>query len=302
MAYGRRYFKPKSKRTRSSSKKPAKSLSNIERLEQKIGRTQSLIEKLKSEIHDLGDQKQLIQEVKNLDLFLNKNKDLYDAKVEKYNEIRDIKNSRGIIKRTLFTDENELKAEQENLQKLSDSMRAYTDRQNRKFTANRTLKSISELKEKYQQACSDLSEYKSLLNQAIQKKRDRERKKEEQKIADAQREKIRAKKQEQNRAKVAAYENKTREEAARIKRLLNDQFNKSNLCPYCQNEFQIGEVHADHIYPVSKGGLSTKQNMVYVCSKCNSKKSDKTLLSFCKDEGLSFKDICERLEALNKDI
>ena len=158
------------------------------------------------------------------------------------------------------------------------------------------------MKDKYRQACSELSEHKSKMNEAIQRKRDRERKKEEQEIAKAHREKIKAKKQEQNRAKAAAYENKIREDAARIKRLLNDQFTKSRHCPYCQNEFEIGEVHADHIYPVSKGGLSTKANMVNVCSKCNSKKSDKTLLSFCEDEGLSFKDVCNRLKALNKDI
>ena len=36
-----------------------------------------------------------------------------------------------------------------------------------------------------------------------------------------------------------------------------------------------------HIYPISKDGLTTIQNMVLICKTYNSKKANNTLLNFC---------------------
>ena len=58
---------------------------------------------------------------------------------------------------------------------------------------------------------------------------------------------------------------------------------------------------ADHIHPISKGGLSVIQNMVLVCSSCNQLKSDKLLRRFASQAGFNFNEICERLESLGKD-
>jgi HNH endonuclease len=78
---------------------------------------------------------------------------------------------------------------------------------------------------------------------------------------------------------VAAFLATTRDLADDIKKHLVDQTVECPCCPYCGGEYG-DEPHADHIYPVSRGGLSTLENMVVVCGACNSKKSDKTLREF----------------------
>jgi 5-methylcytosine-specific restriction endonuclease McrA len=78
---------------------------------------------------------------------------------------------------------------------------------------------------------------------------------------------------------VAAFLAKTRDLADDIKKHLVDQAVECPCCPYCGGEYG-DEPHADHIYPVSRGGLSTLENMVLVCGMCNLKKSDKTLREF----------------------
>ncbi len=44
------------------------------------------------------------------------------------------------------------------------------------------------------------------------------------------------------------------------------------ICHYCQNEFDPKELTMDHIVPLSRGGKSTKGNIVPCCKKCNSEK------------------------------
>lgn len=97
------------------------------------------------------------------------------------------------------------------------------------------------------------------------------------------------------RVRIAGYEGKTREVAASIKRELNI----TEKCPYCNNP--VGEEpHADHIYPVSKGGNSNKDNMVYICKKCNLRKSDLTLREFILKASLNRDEVEARLESLGK--
>ncbi|MEM0116858.1 MAG: HNH endonuclease [Conexivisphaerales archaeon] len=49
---------------------------------------------------------------------------------------------------------------------------------------------------------------------------------------------------------------------------------RGKSCVYCNS---AKEIHFDHIIPLSKGGPDTADNMVPVCSSCNSSKGDKDL-------------------------
>lgn len=97
--------------------------------------------------------------------------------------------------------------------------------------------------------------------------------------AKAIRERITAEKKQLEKAAAAAYFDKTRAQAESIKRQIRQQMVSFPNCPYC---FQgLGdEPNADHIHPVSRGGFSTVENMVYICKNCNSKKYNLTLREF----------------------
>lgn len=100
-----------------------------------------------------------------------------------------------------------------------------------------------------------------------------------------------------HKALAAAYVGLSRAQAEIVKRLLKErQYDK---CPYCERPLE-DDIHADHIYPVSLGGLSTEQNMVLVCATCNSRKSNKTLREFCLEARLDFQSIARRLMSLGK--
>ena len=49
-----------------------------------------------------------------------------------------------------------------------------------------------------------------------------------------------------------------------------------NLCGYCGNSFNKGELTRDHVTPKSKGGLDTWTNLVTSCMPCNHKKGART--------------------------
>lgn len=72
-------------------------------------------------------------------------------------------------------------------------------------------------------------------------------------------------------------------------------------CPYCGGPLGP-DSHADHIYPVSKGGRSVPKNMVYVCSECNGLKRNLTLTGFIRKYGLDRAAIESRLELLGKEF
>jgi len=96
---------------------------------------------------------------------------------------------------------------------------------------------------------------------------------------------------------AAAATNHTRKRADEIKKFIY----KTRNCPYCDIKLGI-TAHLDHIYPVSKGGLSTIENLVWCCSECNIAKSDKGLYAFLKERNLSALDVLGRLIALGKHI
>ena len=110
-------------------------------------------------------------------------------------------------------------------------------------------------------------------------------------------------KQRERTAKIEAYEGRIRDGSQIVrKRLLRSIDSKKWKCPYCNKKKSSSKVVADHIYPVSKGGLSTLQNMVLICYKCNEDKSDLTLRNFCKKHKFNYDSVVERLESLGKDI
>ena len=96
---------------------------------------------------------------------------------------------------------------------------------------------------------------------------------------------------------IARVRKQSRDNAARIKVKLE----KTHNCPYCEKTLGPSP-HADHIYPLSRGGQETESNMVYVCAECNISKSDKTLHNFCAERGLDFTKISHRLRSMGKDF
>lgn len=48
-----------------------------------------------------------------------------------------------------------------------------------------------------------------------------------------------------------------------------------NRCRYCGANGNKVDLHLDHIFPVSKGGLSVRENLQMLCDRCNLKKSAK---------------------------
>lgn len=89
---------------------------------------------------------------------------------------------------------------------------------------------------------------------------------------------------------------KTRAVASVRKRELK----KSAECPYCGKPFGTDAGVADHIHPVARGGLSVTDNMVYICTPCNQKKSDRTLNEYIYKYRLDMVAIHKRLSKLGK--
>lgn len=106
------------------------------------------------------------------------------------------------------------------------------------------------------------------------------------------------KKDKESELKAAAALNvhQTRRVAASVRK----QLEKQPHCPYCGGS--IGDTpHADHIYPVAKGGRSVPRNMVWVCADCNLKKRDLTLTGFVRKFEYDRVAIEARLDGLGKD-
>jgi 5-methylcytosine-specific restriction enzyme A len=50
-----------------------------------------------------------------------------------------------------------------------------------------------------------------------------------------------------------------------------DKLNRG-ICHYCHEKFSADEITMDHVLPISRGGKSTKGNIVPCCKECNSEK------------------------------
>lgn len=99
------------------------------------------------------------------------------------------------------------------------------------------------------------------------------------------------------RAAAASNSTESRKIASTVKRKLIRQ----PWCPYCGGDLGTNP-HADHIYPVCKGGRSVPRNMVYVCSDCNTLKLDLTLSGFILKYGLDRSAVECRLKELGKEF
>ena len=96
------------------------------------------------------------------------------------------------------------------------------------------------------------------------------------------------------------YEGKSRELADQLKPVLRKEAEeRQNVCPYCSQHLGL-QPHLDHIHPVSKGGMSSIENLVYVCTNCNLRKSNKSLFSFATEYGLNFPALANRLQKMGK--
>lgn len=51
-------------------------------------------------------------------------------------------------------------------------------------------------------------------------------------------------------------------------------------CPYCLDKLVHGQIHIDHVVPLSRGGHNTRSNIVACCADCNLRKNDKTAREF----------------------
>ena len=72
----------------------------------------------------------------------------------------------------------------------------------------------------------------------------------------------------------------TKSEKAKAKELRKSRWWQNLIqsanCYYCQKTIKLDEVTMDHIVPVSRGGYSSKGNVVPACKDCNTHKKDKT--------------------------
>lgn len=98
-------------------------------------------------------------------------------------------------------------------------------------------------------------------------------------------------------AKGAAADSKIRKRVTSLKSIVK----KTKDCPYCGADLGA-EPHLDHIYPVTKGGLSIVENLIWCCSTCNGLKSDKGLMQFLKEQGLPMEQTLTRLHSLGKHV
>ena len=111
-----------------------------------------------------------------------------------------------------------------------------------------------------------------------------------------------AAKMKELKIRVANNDKDTRKLAKKFKNGIINQLELLPCCPYCHGELEDSNAHQDHIYPVSKGGKSLKDNLVFVCASCNMKKGKYTLRNFIEQEDLDMKKIYENLRVLNKDF
>jgi 5-methylcytosine-specific restriction protein A len=49
------------------------------------------------------------------------------------------------------------------------------------------------------------------------------------------------------------------------------------ICYHCEQKFSVEELTMDHLIPLSRGGRSTKKNIVVACKQCNSLKKNRTV-------------------------
>jgi len=46
------------------------------------------------------------------------------------------------------------------------------------------------------------------------------------------------------------------------------------ICHYCKKKIPVNQLTMDHIIPISRGGKTTKSNVVTACKECNNHKKN----------------------------
>ncbi|MFP4194516.1 MAG: HNH endonuclease [Desulfobacterales bacterium] len=74
-------------------------------------------------------------------------------------------------------------------------------------------------------------------------------------------------------------EEEIRKEKAKARQLRATQWWKRKcargICHYCGRQVPPGELTMDHIIPISRGGKSTRSNVVPCCKDCNTQKKSR---------------------------
>lgn len=58
----------------------------------------------------------------------------------------------------------------------------------------------------------------------------------------------------------------------------------AGICFYCEEKCENEELTMDHKIPVSRGGKSTKSNIVIACKTCNTNKKAQTLVDIALEK------------------
>ena len=79
-------------------------------------------------------------------------------------------------------------------------------------------------------------------------------------------------------------ESRIKRERAKARELRYSQWWRNKLClgvcHYCGQKFAPEELTMDHIIPLARGGMSTKNNLVPACKNCNNQKKEKLPLNW----------------------
>jgi 5-methylcytosine-specific restriction enzyme A len=75
---------------------------------------------------------------------------------------------------------------------------------------------------------------------------------------------------------ITASEEEIKRERSKARELRQTRWWKDRLargvCYYCRRQFSPRDLTMDHIVPMSRGGKTTRGNVVPVCKECNNKK------------------------------
>lgn len=64
------------------------------------------------------------------------------------------------------------------------------------------------------------------------------------------------------------------EATAKIQRMQEQEYSE---CPYCLGVFKSSRMQIDHVFPVSRGGAHSAENIILACESCNKRKWSKIL-------------------------
>jgi 5-methylcytosine-specific restriction protein A len=98
---------------------------------------------------------------------------------------------------------------------------------------------------------------------------------------------------------IASSPEHQRREKLKGRELRSSQWWKNQLgrgiCHHCGQRFHPSQLTMDHLFPIGRGGQSTKGNVVTSCKPCNTQKGYKTALDSAFEE-LKNRDSYKQLE------